>query len=355
MASEILANANPSYMRIRRSNFQFEVDYYKSRDLPVGKCITSPTFAAGGYDWALDYYPQGDTLEENGSHVSLYICLKSKVKDITAEYSLEVLDNKGKVITVCPHEVHNLSYSECWGDPKFSSRDTIEKFYIVNGVFVISCNIRVFTEPKAVQTYPGGLRQHICNLWEKGQRCDVTFDVEGQSISAHRLILAARSPVFEAELFGSMAEAKMASIKIKEMRAEVFHALLHFIYTDQLAEDGSGDHQTLSVELLQGLLVAANRYSLDKLSLLCDEQLASGFSVDTVATTLLLADRHNRSELKRKSLDFASDPENFSLVALTDGYLQIMQGASTLFAELSEKVKGSSPFVNKFEKKQRTY
>jgi BTB/POZ domain len=41
-----------------------------------------------------------------------------------------------------------------------------------------------------------------------------------------------------------MAEAKMARIKIEEMKAEVFKALLHFIYTDHLCKDGSSGHDT---------------------------------------------------------------------------------------------------------------
>jgi speckle-type POZ protein len=168
-------------------------------------------------------------------------------------------------------------------------------------------------EPRIVPIYPGGLCEHIEKLWEKGEGFDVTFEVEGQSISAHRFMLAARSPVFKSQLFGPMAETQMEHIKIDEMKAGVFIALLHFIYTDQLA-----------LELLQDLFVAADRYGLDKLTLLCEQQLEMNLSVDTVVTTLLLADQHNRAGLKEKCLHFASHPENFLLLALTDGYLNIM-------------------------------
>lgn len=55
-------------------------------------------------------------------------------------------------------------------------------------------------------------------LCEKAQNFDVTFEVEGESIFAHRLVLAARSPVSEATPLGPMAKAKMAHIKIEEMK-----------------------------------------------------------------------------------------------------------------------------------------
>ncbi|KAB8112806.1 hypothetical protein EE612_051541, partial [Oryza sativa] len=51
--------------------------------------------------------------------------------------------------------------------------------------------------------------------------------------AAHRCVLAARSPVFRAELFGPMKEsAATAVITVDDMEAEVFRALLAFIYTD---------------------------------------------------------------------------------------------------------------------------
>ena len=46
------------------------------------------------------------------------------------------------------------------------------------------------------------------NFRMENEHTDVTFDVDGNNFVAHRLILAAHSPVFKAELFGSMIESK---------------------------------------------------------------------------------------------------------------------------------------------------
>jgi speckle-type POZ protein len=336
-------------MKTRCSSFQFEIYYSKAKDLRIGEFISSPIFTASGYDWFLEYYPLGCRLENNGSHDSLYLCLENEVKKIIVEYSFQVLDKKGQFITLCNSIVVNFTTDDsAWGYQKFLPIDTIEELYCVNGTLGVSCSIRVLTDPKVVGTYPGGLCKDIEKFWKK-ERFDVTFEVEGESISAHRFILAARSPVFESKLFGPMADAKMELIKINKMKAEVFKALLHFVYTDELAKGESSDHETLSVELLQDLFVAANRYGIKKLTLLCEDELEKNLSVDTVVATLLLADRHSRAKLKKKCLEFASSPENFSLVALTEGYLNIMPGAPLLVAELSEMV------IFWFEKKQRTY
>jgi speckle-type POZ protein len=46
-------------------------------------------------------------------------------------------------------------------------------------------------------------------------------------------VLAARSPVFRAKLFGSMAEATMSSITLHDIAPATFKVMLRFIYTDE--------------------------------------------------------------------------------------------------------------------------
>ncbi|KAJ4788483.1 BTB/POZ domain-containing protein [Rhynchospora pubera] len=153
-------------------------------------------------------------------------------------------------------------------------------------------------------------------------------------------MLAARSPVFEAELYGSMKEAKSSSIKIKDMKAEVFKALLHFIYTDKF-DDGKLKHD-LSDELVQDLFAAADRYTLEKLKMQCQKRLHADLSIDTVLTTLTLAEQHNSAWLKEKCLQFVSNSKNFTQLALTEEYVQMMQSFPSLLVELRQKVKDSS-------------
>jgi hypothetical protein len=59
---------------------------------------------------------------------------------------------------------------------------------------------------------------------------------------------------------------------------------------------------TLSVELLQDLFVAADRYSLHKLTLLCEEKLEKNLSVDRVLTTLLVCAQISVLGLRRIAL-----------------------------------------------------
>uniref|UniRef100_A0A0D9X9Y1 BTB domain-containing protein n=1 Tax=Leersia perrieri TaxID=77586 RepID=A0A0D9X9Y1_9ORYZ len=100
---------------------------------------------------------------------------------------------------------------------------------------------------------------------------DVSFSVGGETFHAHRALLAARSPVFKAELLGDMAEATMPCITLHDIEPATFKALLHFVYTDVLQTEGNSS--TNATDLLQRLLTAADRYAMDRLKLMCAQKL----------------------------------------------------------------------------------
>lgn len=69
--------------------------------------------------------------------------------------------------------------------------------------------------------------------------------------------------------------------------------------------------------MAQHLLAAADRYGLDRLRLICEAKLCEGVSVDTVATTLALAEQHHAAQLKKVCLQYAAQNLNReSLVVL---------------------------------------
>lgn len=57
---------------------------------------------------------------------------------------------------------------------------------------------------------------------------------------------------------------------------------------------------------MQHLLAAADRFGLERLKQLCEAKLCEDVSVETVATTLSLADQHRCSQLKAICLKFAA-------------------------------------------------
>ncbi|KAF0298472.1 BTB/POZ domain-containing protein 2 [Amphibalanus amphitrite] len=80
------------------------------------------------------------------------------------------------------------------------------------------------------------LNERCLFLFESGQWHDCEFIVGMESnqqvFQAHRLVLTMASPVFEAMLFGGMAEK--APIKVLDVSPEAFRSLMLYIYSDQI-------------------------------------------------------------------------------------------------------------------------
>ncbi|TKV94004.1 hypothetical protein SEVIR_9G267500v4 [Setaria viridis] len=109
-----------------------------------------------------------------------------------------------------------------------------------------------------VSVPPSDLCQHLGDLLVTGKGADVVFEVGGETFAAHRCVLASRSPVFSAELFGAMKESgTTAVIRIDDKEPQVFKALLYFVYNDSLPKAKKWKKR---ISMSQHLLVAADRY-----------------------------------------------------------------------------------------------
>jgi speckle-type POZ protein len=159
-----------------------------------------------------------------------------------------------------------------------------------------------------------------------------------------------------AQLFGPMTESNTSSvIHIKDMEAKVFAALLKFIYTDSfpemdkdnnMEEGGQDEEKEEEVEYvmwLQDLFVAADRYELQRLKLLCEGHLAEDLCVSSVASTLALAEQHYCHGLKEACLKFIQDQSLTCLekVMATDGWELIITTYPSVLKEIIAKVASS--------------
>ena len=165
------------------------------------------------------------------------------------------------------------------------------------------------------------LHRQFGELLRSQKGVDVTFHVSGESVPAHRSVLATRSPVFMAQLYGHTKEASTSApcVEVKDMEAEVFRAMLRFIYTDTAPElERSGWQATA---MAQHLLEAADLYGLERLKRMCEEKVSMDISVGNVATTLALAEQHGCAKLKASCIEFIlAAPENLFALAATEGY-----------------------------------
>ncbi|KAM0857735.1 hypothetical protein ACQ4PT_048285 [Festuca glaucescens] len=261
------------------SVFQFRVDYEQSKQLPLGEAVHSDVVSAGGHLWRIEFCPRGETDEDNGEYTSIFLGNMSNSRSVKAIFE-------------------------------------------------------AFVSPIPVP--PSDIVTHLGRLLDQTDGTDVSFIIDNETFPAHRAVLSARSPVFKAELFGSMAESTMSSITLHGITPATFKTMLRFIYTDELpAED---KHQDSSTEMVQNLLAAADRYALDRLKFICAQKLWDEVSVDTVAAILGFAETYNCQELKNKCIDFFAVEKNFKQVMFTDGYAMLLLKFPLIIAELKKRV-----------------
>ncbi|KAM3372755.1 hypothetical protein ACQJBY_019566 [Aegilops geniculata] len=131
-----------------------------------------------------------------------------------------------------------------------------------------------------------------------------------------------------------MKEARtLRRVTIKDMQPDVFSVLLHFIYTDTLPE---GDKNT---DMIRHLLVAADRYAMERLKLVCQSILCQNLNVDTVATTWALADQHSCDKLKDACLEYIACSIAMDAVVETQGYKNLKVTDPSLIVDLLESTK----------------
>ncbi|KAG8088342.1 hypothetical protein GUJ93_ZPchr0010g8597 [Zizania palustris] len=348
--------------------------------LPFGRFTRSSSFPVGGHSWRIRYYPNGSSdlvRELPGGRVlcdadCISFCLVMEPDEYTvggkqemAAVRLSLLDQAGEPVPTytrtatseVPSWSGRLGTRDLCGEQMFMScsnfieRKELEASeHLVNDRFTVRCDIVLTSEPSAaddppavdVAVPPPELQSHMAALLASGQGADVTFQVGGggETFAAHRCVLAARSSVLRAELFGAMKEGVTASkeskVRVDGVEPWAFKALLHFIYTDAMPEfDGQGENQTA---MAQHLLAAADRYNLERLKLICEDMLCKRIDVSSAATTLALAEQHHCSSLKKACMDFLHSPGNLKAVEETDGFEHLATSCPVILRELIAKL-----------------
>ncbi|XBH65356.1 hypothetical protein VPH35_118969 [Triticum aestivum] len=316
---------------------------YSCTNVPTGQKISSQPFQLGGHRWRIDYYPNGIT-SAVADYVSLSLILAEDVKAaVKAKHSfcLAGEPEERKVGRLRSAPVVTYSSRGCCFFNRYSTfirrEDLLKSKNLKNDSFTVRCDILVVHGYRAKEAYvsvpPCDLRGDLRKLLETEKGTDVVFEVDGETVAAHRCVLAARSPVFAAELFGPMKEGKADEggiVRVEDMNVEVFKALLCFAYTGSLPEM----HKEEEDITCQHLLVAADRFDMGRLKLICEEKLCGYIDVGTVATILTLAEQHHCEGLKKACFDFLAAPTNLRAALASDGLQHLSASCPSLMAEL---------------------
>ncbi|XP_039780629.1 BTB/POZ and MATH domain-containing protein 2-like [Panicum virgatum] len=273
--------------------------YSRIKDRPNGsKCIiASRHFRVGGYRWVIECYPNGYESGHDGKLTFYLVLGQGNVVDpVMAQYEFSFVVD----------QAHNSDSPQPQLAPASANRTELD------------------------------IEQDISGLLKSGVGADVTFQVGNAKFAAHRCVLAARSAVFKAQLFGPMKEGTSTSvIHVNDMEEQVFKHLLDFINSDSVPELETEEEDVM----WQHLLVAADRYDLPRLRLICEQELCdSSINTSTVANILALAEEHHCLELKEDCLNFLDCPAHLQDVMAAGGLEQLGSSCPSALIDLIAKL-----------------
>ncbi|CAN6229627.1 unnamed protein product [Urochloa humidicola] len=315
--------------------------------------INSGTFRVGDTDWIIMFFPDGTA--ETPDHVSILLSFLRGPNYTRTKFSCSLLledyqasreqgvNNEQETIHItietkeCIKHTFQSTNSVWWGWPRFILKSKLQEMLQASNAdsFTIRCVLTVLTvrteDAETIVVPPSDLHQDFAKMLKDADGADVTINVGDRVFLAHKYVLAARCKVFKAQLFGVMKESNTECLRIEDMEPSVFERLLHFIYTDSLSEDHEGDQ---CVATTMHLLVAADRYGLFRLVLMCEEKLRNWIDVQSVATILRLADQHHREQLKQACLRFISWPDVLGDIMETEGFKDLDASCPTIMKEI---------------------
>jgi len=141
---------------------------------------------------------------------------------------------------------------------------------------------------------------------------DVTFNVKHKEFKAHKVVLAASSPVFEAMFKEGTKEHQDNYVNIEDMDSDVFEMFLRFLY--------SGEVEKLD-DMVSDLLAAADKYDVQPLREICIKQMAKNISADNAVDMLALAHRHSIDSIISVASEYLR--KNFVDVTRTDSWTSL--------------------------------
>lgn len=121
-------------------------------------------------------------------------------------------------------------------------------------------------------------------MLSEGVMSDITIEVEGRQIRAHKCILASRSKVFKAMLQAPLKERQNGVVEIEDADYASVWAMLRFMYCSDTK--AVADHEL-------DVFVLADKYDLVDLKQYCVGELLNALNMENVLDMARFADRYN--------------------------------------------------------------
>jgi len=215
---------------------------------------------------------------------------------------------------------HHFSFNKInpnsgYGFPKMYSHEQINAKEVLEdgGVLDIRAvitfkgkvrNISHKVEEKEEMVMSEAVGLDLYSSFQQQEFTDFEIVCEDKNLQCHKVVLAARSPVFRAMLLNNMEESTRARVEPKEFNSQTMSMLLKFLYTGAV-------EQELLDKNAEAVFKAADYYEVTGLKQICEKSLMRKVTIGNMLEMLVLADMYKAPDLREatKSLIVANSKE----------------------------------------------
>ncbi|KAL7293615.1 hypothetical protein TKK_0012700 [Trichogramma kaykai] len=295
--------------------FTWTIKNINYKDLKEGESLESPIFSAACdkkfYFRLIAEKIQSNTTDIPVSIKSLYLCTKNILNEIRCDYRI-IINVDGRFKTQTSDTIKILDADTTY---KIKDSDMSSGYFWYENITKIVCNLTLSRGNSTVYMDSKSIAYHNKDTIPKIKFDWAFLDIElsdvklrtasGEEIPAHRLILAAASPVFKAMFTHDMIENKNQLVDMADVSHETAVEMLRYIYTGSVANN--------ETSLTLNLLAAADKYQLQDLKNKCEQQLSSNLSTKNVYEMLNIANMYSAKNLKKEAVDLVKRNINSSL------------------------------------------
>ena len=328
-----------------KKSFTWTIEGFSNRPEKNDEFIESASFCIIGPDdktteWKIRVYPKGFKSNQDTAIFLTKTRTRENSFEITAKVSLSVVNiRKEKCQTMRNSNKKFKNKKRMCGWIFHLSENESE--LLPDGNLTIFCEVTIFGPERTVSgsKFPeekisrrDNCRKQVCEqlgtmLYDE-EFSDFEIKCGDVSFKCHKVVLSARSPVFEAMFKSEMRESNSNKLTITDVEPEVIGEMLHFIYT------GNVTNGFISEQVASDLLGTADKYQLNLLKNMCEDKLCSSLEISNSVEYLVLGDLHKADNLRQMALRLIV--KNMDLIVDSDVYKTLMNKYPNLALEITK-------------------
>lgn len=153
------------------------------------------------------------------------------------------------------------------------------------------------------------------DIRKQGKLCDITIKVDNNSYSAHRIVLCATIPYFNAMFTNDMLESRQREVEVRGIDPQAMEALIQFAYSGRISIHAGNVHN---------LMIGSSYLQLTQVRDACAEYLKHRLDCSNVLSIQMFAETLSCTSLVEAADKFLE--KNFTQVAEEEEFLNVEVG-----------------------------